>query len=133
MGSKPVRLIKFLRPRADGPQDHKRPAQRPFPTPRERARHPGAGHQRQSDARAWMASSPLADSNCTVAGGVCVFPDATRGERYEAFIVTNDGTTDTFTVVAGSLRPGISLASNGTQGAIVIGTPRLGRDLVVLG
>lgn len=70
-----------------------------------------------------MASSPLADSNCTVAGGVCVFPDATRGERYEAFIVTNDGTTDTFTVVAGSLRPGISPASNGTQGAIVIGTP----------
>ena len=65
----------------------------------------------------------LAGSNCTVANGVCVFPDATRGERYEAFIVTNDGTTDTFTVVAGNLPPGISLASNGTQGAILIGTP----------
>jgi hypothetical protein len=65
----------------------------------------------------------LAGSNCTVVNGVCVFPDATRGERYEAFIVTNDGTTDTFTVVAGSLPPGVSLASNGTQGAILIGTP----------
>lgn len=49
---------------------------------------------------------PLVGSNCTAAGGVCVFPDATRGERYEAFIVTNDGTTDTFTVVAGSLPAG---------------------------
>jgi len=39
----------ILRPRADGAQDHKRSAQRPFPTPRERARHPGAGHQRQSE------------------------------------------------------------------------------------
>jgi hypothetical protein len=64
----------------------------------------------------------LAGSNCTAAGGVCVFPDATRGERYEAFIVTNDGTTDTFTVVASSLPPDISLANNGTQGAILIGT-----------
>jgi len=64
----------------------------------------------------------LAGSNCTAAGGVCVFPDATSGERYEAFIVTNDGTTDTFTVVAGSLPPDISLADNGTQGAILIGT-----------
>ncbi len=45
----------------------------------------------------------LVGSNCTAAGGVSVFPDATRGERYEAFIVTKDGTTDTFTVVAGSL------------------------------
>jgi hypothetical protein len=65
----------------------------------------------------------LAGSNCTVVNGVCVFPGAIRGERYEAFIVTNDGTTDTFTVVAGSLPPGISLTGNGTQGAILIGTP----------
>jgi hypothetical protein len=64
----------------------------------------------------------LAGSNCTAAGGVCVFPDATRVERYEAVIVTNDGTTDTFTVVAGSLPLDISLANNGTQGAILIGT-----------
>ena len=56
----------------------------------------------------------LSGSNCTVTSGVCVFPDATRGERYEAFIVTNDNTTDTFTVTAGSLPPGISLLPNGT-------------------
>ena len=65
----------------------------------------------------------LSGSNCTVTSGVCVFPDATRGERYEAFIVTNDNTTDTFTVTAGSLPPGISLLPNGTQGGILIGTP----------
>lgn len=66
----------------------------------------------------------LADSNCTAAGGVCVFPDATRGERCEAFIVTNDGTTDTFTVVVGSLPPGPSMpAVFGAAGTIVGGTP----------
>jgi len=65
----------------------------------------------------------LSGSNCTVTSGVCVFPAATRGERYEAFIVTNDNTTNTFTVTAGSLPPGISLLPNGTQGGILIGTP----------
>ena len=47
----------------------------------------------------------LSGSNCTVTSGVCVFPAASRGERYEAFIVTNDNTTNTFTVTAGSLPP----------------------------
>ena len=80
-------------------------------------------------AAATAASKPgppplsLSGSNCTVTSGVCVFPAASRGERYEAFIVTNDNTTNTFTVTAGSLPPGISLLPNGTQGGILIGTP----------
>src|SRR5260370_40897399 len=59
----------------------------------------------------------------TVINGGCVLPGATVGLRYEAFIVTSNGAVNTFTVVSGSIPPGISRAPNGTQGAILIGTP----------
>jgi hypothetical protein len=54
---------------------------------------------------------------------VCVLPGATVGLRYEGFIDTSNGAVNTFTVVSGSIPPGISLADNGTQGAILAGTP----------
>jgi hypothetical protein len=59
----------------------------------------------------------------TVVNGVCVLPGATVGLRYEGFIDTSNGAVNTFTVVSGSLPPGLSLANNGTNGAILIGTP----------
>jgi len=60
----------------------------------------------------------------TLVNGVCVLPGAQVGQQnYEAFIVTSDGEVNAFTVVSGSLPPGMSLASNGTQGAILAGTP----------
>jgi hypothetical protein len=59
----------------------------------------------------------------TVVSGVCVLPGAVVGLGYEGFIDTSNGAVNTFTVVSGSVPPGISLASNGTQGAILAGTP----------
>lgn len=59
----------------------------------------------------------------TLVNGVCVLPGAVAGLGYEAFIDTSNGAVNTFTVVSGSLPPGLSLASNGTQGAILAGTP----------
>jgi large repetitive protein len=59
----------------------------------------------------------------TVVNGVCVLPGAQVGLGYEAFIDTSNGAVNTFTVVSGSIPPGISLANNGTQGAILSGTP----------
>ena len=59
----------------------------------------------------------------TLVNGVCVLPGAVVGLSYEAFIDTSNGAVNTFTVVSGSLPPGLSLATNGTQGAILAGTP----------
>ena len=59
----------------------------------------------------------------TMVNGVCVLPGAQVGLSYEAFIDTSNGAVNTFTIVTGSIPPGLSLANNGTQGAILAGTP----------
>jgi hypothetical protein len=60
----------------------------------------------------------------TLINGVCVLPDATVGQPYEGFILTNDGSVDTFSIVSGSLPPGLSMPSQyGAAGTIVAGTP----------
>jgi hypothetical protein len=62
----------------------------------------------------------------TFANGVCDLPAATVAQRYEAFIVASggSGTPFTFTVVAGSLPPGLTMPSTyNPQSTIVTGTP----------
>ena len=59
----------------------------------------------------------------TLVSGVCVLPGAQVGLSYEAFIDTSNGAVNSFTIVSGSIPPGISLAGNGTQGTILAGTP----------
>lgn len=51
-------------------------------------------------------------------------PTPARGKAYEGFILTNDGSVDTFSIVVGSLPPGPSMpAVFGAAGTIVGGTP----------
>ena len=38
----------------------------------------------------------------TLVNGVCVLPDATPGQPYEAFLLTSNGAVDTFTITSGS-------------------------------
>ena len=60
----------------------------------------------------------------TLVNGVCVLPDATPGQPYEAFLLTSNGAVDTFTITSGSLPPGLSMpATYGAAGTIVGGTP----------
>jgi len=65
------------------------------------------------------------DSNGgTLVNGVCVLPGASVGQPYEGFILTNNNSGGTFSIVAGSLPPGLSMpASYGASGTIVAGTP----------
>ena len=58
-GSKPVRLIKILRARADGAQDHQTPGAAAFPSPENEHVIPGRGTSDTANTRGqWTASSP---------------------------------------------------------------------------
>ena len=59
-----------------------------------------------------------------LAGGVCVLPNVSAGQNSEEFILTSNGAVNTFTIVAGSLPPGMTMpATYGAAGTIVAGTP----------
>ena len=60
----------------------------------------------------------------TLVNGVCVLPAAAVGQPYEAFLLTSNGTVDTFTITSGKLPPGLSMpATFGAAGTIGGGTP----------
>jgi large repetitive protein len=60
----------------------------------------------------------------TLVKGVCVLPAGNVGQPYEAFIITSANSGGTFSIVAGSLPPGLFMpASFGASGTIVGGTP----------
>ncbi len=60
----------------------------------------------------------------TLVKGVCVLPSGNVGQPYEAFILTSKNSGGTFSIVSGSLPPGLSMpASFGASGTIVGGTP----------
>jgi hypothetical protein len=64
------------------------------------------------------------DNGGTLVGGVCVLPDAAAGQGYEGFIITSNNSGGSFSIVSGSLPPGLSMpASYGASGTIVAGTP----------
>ena len=64
------------------------------------------------------------DNGGTLVGGVCVLPDAAVGQGYEGFIITSNNSGGSFSIVSGSLPPGLSMpASYGASGTIVAGTP----------
>jgi hypothetical protein len=60
----------------------------------------------------------------TLVNGVCVLPSGNVGQPYEAFILTSNNSGGTFSIISGSLPPGLSMpASYGASGTIVAGTP----------
>jgi hypothetical protein len=60
----------------------------------------------------------------TLVNGVCVLPGASVGQNYEGFILTSNNSGGTFSIIAGSLPPGLSMpASYGASGTIVAGNP----------
>jgi len=60
----------------------------------------------------------------TLVRGVCVLPSGNVGQPYEAFIITSSNSGGTFSIVSGSLPPGLFMpASFGASGTIVGGTP----------
>ena len=64
--------------------------------------------------------------NCTTVNGVCDFPPATLGQPYNAVFSGSggSGTPYTFTVIAGSLPPGITCCTIGDEGfGQIQGTP----------
>ena len=60
----------------------------------------------------------------TLVKGVCVLPAGNVGQPYEAFIITSANSGGTFSIVSGSLPPGLFMpAGFGASGTIVGGTP----------
>src|SRR5258706_449950 len=70
-----------------------------------------------------LLCSPSANGG-TLVNGVCVLPNVNVGQSAEEFILTSNGAVNTFTIVSGSLPPGMSMpATFGAAGTIVGGTP----------
>ena len=70
-----------------------------------------------------LVCSPSTNGGTRV-NGVCVLPSGKVGQQYEGFILTSANSGGTFSIIAGSLPPGLSMpASYGAAGTIVGGTP----------
>src|SRR5260221_13853260 len=60
----------------------------------------------------------------TLVRGVCVLPSGNVGQPYEAFIITSSNSGGTFSIVSGSLPPGLSMPpSFGASGTIGAANP----------
>src|SRR5260370_6144733 len=60
----------------------------------------------------------------TMVNGVCVLPALNVGQNAEEFLMNTGGGTDTWTIVSGSIPPGMSMyATYGAGSTIIFGTP----------
>src|SRR5260370_31278097 len=60
----------------------------------------------------------------TMVNGVCVLPALNGGQNAEEFLMNSGGSTDTWTIVAGGIPPGMQMyATYGAGATIIFGTP----------
>lgn len=59
----------------------------------------------------------------TLVNGVCVLPSAPLGQIYEGFIETSNNSGGSFSIISGSLPPGLMFGPGGASGVIIAGTP----------
>jgi len=60
----------------------------------------------------------------TMVNGVCVLPALNVGQNAEEFLMNTGGSTDTWTIVSGSIPPGMQMyATYGAGATIIFGTP----------
>ena len=60
----------------------------------------------------------------TMVNGVCVLPALSVGQNAEEFLMNSGGGVDTWTIVSGSIPPGMSMyATYGAGATIIFGTP----------
>ena len=57
----------------------------------------------------------------TVVNGVCVLPALNQGQNAEEFLLNSGGSTDKWTIVSGSIPPGMQMPSVYGAGATIIG------------
>jgi hypothetical protein len=57
----------------------------------------------------------------TMVNGVCVLPALNAGQNAEEFLMNSGGSTDTWTIVSGSIPPGMQMPSVYGAGATIIG------------
>ena len=66
----------------------------------------------------------IADNGGTMVNGVCVLPVMTQGQPAEDILANSSGAVDTWTIVSGSLPPGMRMpAQYGAGNTIIGGTP----------
>jgi hypothetical protein len=66
----------------------------------------------------------LSTNGGTMVNGVCVLPALNVGQNAEEFLMNSGGSTDTWTIVSGSIPPGMQMyATYGAGSTIIFGTP----------
>lgn len=85
---------------------------------------PAAAATAPTSAPATLTQQCNPDLNGTLVNGVCILGTATAGRQYETFLALNNFATSTWSVVSGSLPPGLKIPNFFiATGSFIGGTP----------